>query len=315
MIKSILFSLAFTAALSTNAQTFTADFEDVTLPATGYYNGSDLAGATLSGGLRLPIEYDAQFSSWYGFGMSSKTDTVDGSYGNQFSCYAGKGADDSEKYAIAYVFNRIFITPAPGSSQPIRLNSFQFTNSTLTGKSIKLGDAFTKKFGGPSGNDPDYFRMKVYNYFGGLITDSATIYLADFRFADNSQDYIVKNWQTANLNFNSPMDSVGFDLESTDNGQFGMNTPAYFCLDNIKYSVFSGINEVESRTSNLAYPNPFQSTITLTNFGRNESIEVLDSRGVLVATTKENSMNLSHLPAGIYLIRQGMKQQRLIKSE
>ena len=32
---------------------------------------------------------------------------------------------------------------------------------------------------------------------------------------------------------NNLLDSVQFKLVSSDVGQFGMNTPAYFCLDNV----------------------------------------------------------------------------------
>jgi hypothetical protein len=57
-------------------------------------------------------------------------------------------------------------------------------------------------------------------------------YLADFRFADNSQDYILDSWGFVDLSALGTVDFLEFDLSSSDNGAFGMNTPGYFALDN-----------------------------------------------------------------------------------
>ena len=66
-----------------------------------------------------------------------------------------------------------------------------------------------------------------------LGTDSVDFYLADYRFADNSEDYIVKDWTFVSLEALGDVDSLLFSLTSTDNdSMFGMNTPAYFCMDN-----------------------------------------------------------------------------------
>src|SRR5690606_16841503 len=107
------------------------------------------------------------------------------------------------------------------------------TNSTYAYESMKQGDAFAKKFGGVGGNDEDWFKVTVHSYFQGMASDSLDIYLADFRFADNSKDYIMDTWNF----YNTPSylaDSLVFIVSSSDTGSFGMNTPAYFCLDNIK---------------------------------------------------------------------------------
>ena len=49
----------------------------------------------------------------------------------------------------------------------------------------------------------------------------------------NAQDFILSQWTTMDL---SPLGSptrLAFSLSSSDNGPFGMNTPAYFALDNL----------------------------------------------------------------------------------
>lgn len=304
--------------LSAKSQNLLADFEDVTLPASGFLNGSgQMEDGFQHSGIWFSLQYNSQLMSWSGFGVSNKTDTSNGSYANQYSCYAGKGANGSEKYSIAYTYNRIFIKPSVGSTQPLKINSFYYSNSTWVGKILKNGDSFSKKFGGVSGNDPDYFRLRVFNYFGGQITDSADVYLADYRFADNSLDYVVKDWRLAEFNFSNPMDSLGFSLQSTDVGQFGMNTPSYFCLDNVNLSPFTPNMEPLKAEAPDAFPNPFKNQLVVRNLRTYESFQILDVRGKVIQTftPTENQLelNLENLPTGLYFLKQNASVLRILK--
>lgn len=318
MKKQLLTVLMIGSLLSAKSQNLLADFEDVTLPASGFINGSgQMEPGFQHSGIWFSLEYNSQFMSWTGFGISSKTDTSNGNYANQYSCYAGKGVNGSEKYSIAYSYDRIFLKPSVGSVQPLKINSFYYSNSTWVGKILKIGDSFTKKFGGASGNDPDYFRLRVFNYFGGQITDSADVYLADYRFADNSLDYVVKDWRLAEFNFSNPMDSLGFSLQSTDVGQFGMNTPSYFCLDNLSFSPFTP-NREPSKTEALgAFPNPFQNRLFIQNLKTLEPLQILDVRGKVIQTItpSENQMelNLESVASGLYILKQNALFQRILK--
>jgi hypothetical protein len=61
--------------------------------------------------------------------------------------------------------------------------------------------------------------------------------LADYTFTDNTQDYLINDWTTVSLvALSDDTRSLQFVLESSDNGPFGMNTPAYFAVDNIQYA-------------------------------------------------------------------------------
>jgi hypothetical protein len=46
-------------------------------------------------------------------------------------------------------------------------------------------------------------------------------------------DYIVSQWTTVDLLALGNASRLTFNLDSSDNGPFGMNTPAYFALDNL----------------------------------------------------------------------------------
>jgi hypothetical protein len=101
---------------------------------------------------------------------------------------------------------------------------------------MRDGDAFAKKFGGTSGNDADFFKLELQGFRGGNLTNKFDFYLADFRAANAADDYIVENWTRVNLASLGTVDSLKFALTSSDVGQFGMNTPAYFAMDRLEFS-------------------------------------------------------------------------------
>jgi hypothetical protein len=54
--------------------------------------------------------------------------------------------------------------------------------------------------------------------------------MADLRDADKA--YIINDWRYVDLSGLGKVSKLSFELTSTDNGDWGMNTPAYFCFDN-----------------------------------------------------------------------------------
>lgn len=298
------------SVFSVSAQ-FNADFEAVSLNGQGFNNGSNLQGGYISADLFFKNGYDTQFQSWFGFGASSVNDSTTEGYNNQYGCYAGGGANGSQKFGVAYLstFPSVrypTIRKSAGSASPT-LVSFQYTNNTYAGLSMKNGDAVAKKFGGITGNDPDFYKMIVSNHYNGQVTGTAEIYLADFRFANNSQDYIVKGWRTATFNFPTPFDSLTFDLQSSDNGTFGMNTPAYFCIDDLTFDV---VTEIESElTSGISIsPNPVLNQLTISGLKEGPEISITDLTGRTIEFTSATELHgikleISTIPAGIYQIR------------
>ena len=96
------------------------------------------------------------------------------------------------------------------------------------------GDQFAKQFGGPTGDDPDFFSVTLTGVDGGgAETGAVTFFLADYRFADNSLDYVVNDWQKVDLTPLGAARSIGLSFASSDVGQFGINTPTYVALDDL----------------------------------------------------------------------------------
>jgi hypothetical protein len=97
-------------------------------------------------------------------------------------------------------------------------------------------------------------------------------------------------------------------ISSSDTGTFGMNTPAYFCIDDINL-IFTGTNDLSENQFLSAYPNPFNNNLTISNT-TNEIVkaELLSMNGTIVSTNKvksneRKSINTSALANGIYFIR------------
>ena len=97
-------------------------------------------------------------------------------------------------------------------------------------------NGFAKQLGGDSGDDPDWFKLSVYGIdaIGNPMSNFVDFYLADYRFSDNSHDYVITDWSFVDLTGLSGAASLHFNLASSDNGVWGMNTPAYFAMDDLQ---------------------------------------------------------------------------------
>lgn len=280
-----------------------ADFEEFDLPTESFYNGSDAHGGFVSGKAFFGNNYNTSWGSWSGFSYSNTTDTETEGYTNQYSAYAGGGAMGTETYGVANGVENEFII---GSTDRFMFG-LHITNSTYTALSMKNGDAFAKKFGGETGNDKDSLMVRFTGInLAGEETGSVDFYLADYTSDNNDEDYIVKEWEWVSFFEMGNYVKVKTELFSSDNSSWGMNTPAYFCVDKIN---FWEISVPELTSNNLQmYPNPTNGvlTIDLSEFFSG-SLEVMDAQGRMVHKQDWNGINqqlsLAHLKTGIYSIR------------
>lgn len=206
-------------------------FEDLTLGTDTFWNGSDLTESFVSSNVTFPNQYDTAYHIWSGFIYSNKKDSITAGSLNQQSAITAAGFNSSN-YSVCNDYGYAFVN-ITGSSKGKLVDGLYVTNATYAYISMRDGDAFAKKFGGTTGNDPDWFKLTATGFLNGIPSKkTAEIYLADYRFPDNTQDYIVRDWRWFDLLPLGNIDSVQFSLSSSDTGQFGMNTPAYFALDN-----------------------------------------------------------------------------------
>ena len=315
----IILSIAFG---NLNAQQNVADFENLTLSSESYWDGSDLSGqhnnsifssSFSSGDYQFHNAYDTTYGAVYGYwssgwSYSNMTDSTTSGSTNQYSVKAGSGWGLSANYAIGKS-NSTIVFNQTGSF------SVHVTNSTYAANSMRDGDAFAKKF---TNADQDYFKLHIYGYSSGTISDSVEFYLADFTHADSSLDYIVTDWQYVEL-LPGPYDSVRFDLSSSDVGAFGMNTPAYFCIDNVGNFPLSAVEKSKNKFS--VHPNPSSSFINLKSLENNDeySISIFNIFGKEIIHNLKNpkQIDISYLVKGQYIMKietkDGVINERILK--
>lgn len=228
------------------AASLMVDFEDVTLPTAyggpgggSYNNGSGEPGKITSNGVDFINTYDSGFGSWDGFAASNTSDTTTAGFTNQYSAFTGSGLGGSGNYMVGYENAFAGSKPTIDIGGPVDLgdgSSVWITNTTYAGLAVRDGnDGFggVTQFGGVDGNTPDWFLLTIEGFNGTTSTGTIEFYLADYRFSDNSLDYVIEDWTLVDLTSLGSVDSIEFGLSSSDNGDFGMNTPAYFAMDNL----------------------------------------------------------------------------------
>jgi hypothetical protein len=281
----------------------TADFENLNLGTREFYNGSDKAGGFTSGNFRFLTDYNESWNSWSGFAASVKTDFTTPGYGNQYSAITGKGVAGTPGYAVGY--------PVPVSTvifQEAEVSGVYVTNSTYAYFSMKNGDAYSKKFGGQTGNDEDYFILTIEGFdTNNKSTGKVDFYLADFRNSTNSNDYILDSWKWVNLKSLGRISKLGFSLRSSDNGTWGMNTPGYFCIDNMNHEILTSSPDIQQVQTSV-FPNPFSNQISISGITTSANVTISDISGRIVSETMKVSNNqsingLENLKTGIYFIQ------------
>lgn len=301
------------------SQTIEADFEDLTLAPNSYENGSTLSGTFTSNYITFRNTFD--WGYWLGgFAYSNQGDTAvsPSDYMTQmYQTKAGVGNDSSANFGIGQQGAKLSFY---NDSATAIVNGLYITNTTYAYNSMALGDAFGKKFGdtsstvhsapGVNQGYPDWFRLDIFGYIGGVATlDTVHFYLADFRFSNDSLDYIVKDWTYVDLSSLGYVDSVQFVLNSSDIGGFGINTPTYFCVDNVNATlIVTGLDEVAQALSMNVYPNPFSDKLNL-NFetSANRTVSIYTMLGGLVSSEMMNGMsgelNMEELSSGMYIVK------------
>ena len=247
-----LVSVLLTAGAANAA---TATFDDLILPDESYWNGSDGSGSFTSGGAHFGNNYNADWFSWDGFSYSNLTDTAAEGIAAQYNAIAGSGQSGSTNYAVGYIG---WTTPPTMTlEEPGFVRGLYVTNSNYAYYSMLYGDAFAKKFGGADGSEPDFLLLTITGRdASGNLVGTVDFYLADYRFEDDSEDYIVDTWRYVDLTSLGEIVRLEFALSSSDVGDWGMNTPGCFAIDTIVYVPASSFAGPYTEVGISGYVNP-----------------------------------------------------------
>jgi len=328
MKKTISLLALALGIIQSSAQITVADFETFTLAPNSAYQSTNSIAFQTSNAI-FPYKWNTSFGGYWesGFAYTNKYDSATAGFGNLYGVKPLKGYNNSNMYLIAQD-KAVIKLKAPFDT----FDGFYITNGTYAYKSIKNGDFVCRKFGDttgtgtgttiPQGSVADYFSVTTKGYYNGIVkTDTVTFFLADFRFANNAQDYIVSTWQYVNTSALGQVDSVKFFMNSSDKGQFGINTPLFFGIDNVGTSDnYVGIDEENLNFGFNMYPNPATNNLLIEIADADVSkteCSLLNVLGDLLCkqklNEKNNSINLEMLSPGIYFIEMDNGKSKTIK--
>lgn len=180
--------------------------------------------------------------TWYREFMNQcsvyNTESIDGAN-------RGAGADGSDTFAIIFGFDNQADGYVMGegatisftNSAELRVESAQVCLTTYVYANLAEYNVY--------GNHPTesmeqakgWFKVLAYGYDAdGVATNGGNpveFYLCDYRETTSPKVNYVTKWTTWDLSALGPVNKIRFDFEGSDTGAWGLNTPAYACLDNI----------------------------------------------------------------------------------
>ena len=206
-----------------------ADFEDVELSPSGIWEPMEGNNEMFSHGWTFTNYYSSYF--WGGFTASNRIDLSQTYLDAQYTAATGCGYNGSAQYAVAYTYGaQTDVYAADG--QPRAVTGCYVTNNLWAYQNMLEGDYTVSPFGGYSGNEPDWFKLTATGKnANGQTVGALDFYLADYRFDNPEDDYILNTWEWFDLSPLGEVATISFSLSSSKSNSSGMITPAYFCMD------------------------------------------------------------------------------------
>ncbi len=225
--KKEIIVVNFNDKLTTADSTFSTDqgVEDTSNPygSTFVYQFKDSQNAIEFNHFYSDWGYGASFSG--GFTYTNTTDKTTLDFSN-LSAITAKGTSGSvyltsntSEFSVARITNL--------KSDNFKFKGAWITNTTYAYLVIKEGNAFASKF-----NDGDWFILTATGYSADdKVIGKVDFYLADYR---NGNTEAFDTWRWFDWSAIGNADYIKFTMSSSDtHPEYGMNTPAYFCMDAI----------------------------------------------------------------------------------
>ncbi len=279
-------------------------------------------------------------STWDGFTVSvngSDEDMAEAGYiSNQWGCMARGGIKTDENGSIVmgdnnkpvsdkalpyvigyysyYVDHGVGVDPNMivfADPNPCTPKGMYVANAPYSYYTILNGNAYARAFTeGDSltlvvhGLDEDYERTTSVRYNMAKYPVGGTLQAS-------------KDWEYIDLSALGEVNGILFTMESTDKGDFGPNTPTYFCLD--KLSVEKTIPaSIESSTESTTkvYPSKFDNVLYV-KADKAVQLQLFDINGRIMISVNlqegENALNVAMLPRGMYVANVDGQQIKLVK--
>ena len=240
----VVFAWALVACCGRSSPADIVTFQDVVLPETGYINGDpgglqpgDFVSVPLvSGSVTFSNTYGIDSSGvppnqfiypyWFGFSFSNVVNTTDGDFTNQYASYPG-GGYESTQYAVAYADGATITLPGSSAVEGFRIANTTYARATMV-------SADPNQFADPLQPPNGYFSVTASGLLGSSTTGTVEFLLAEFRGA--SPPGVLGGWSWFPLGDLGTVDAVSFEFAGSDVGAYGLNTAAYFAMDDFTFT-------------------------------------------------------------------------------
>lgn len=200
-----------------------------------------------------------------------------------------------------------------GYTEPCRPQGVYVALSNWPSQNIIYGDDFTRRF-----TTGDSLKLIVHGVNGD--TESSIEYnFADYSDTNEANHYMQSDWQWVDLSTLGEVTSIYFTMKSTDSGQFGDNTAAYFNIDRLivtakKETVAppTGLENVNDNSISI-YPNPAYDVIYVSAEAAEATIYSIDGQLIATKHVVNGAINITDIAQGVYIIRINGKTERFIK--
>ena len=165
------------------------------------------------------------YNYWYGYSLSNETSTAYASLADQWHSAVGEGHNGSSNYCVAFPEGQF--VEITNSVDGDNLQGVYVSNSAYSFNGMANGDGFARAF-----KQDDWFKLTAVGFDNdGKETARTDFYLADYRSTNSLDHYILDTWQWMDLRPLGKVAKVRFLLDGTDKGNYGLNTAAYFVMD------------------------------------------------------------------------------------
>ena len=229
--------MALCASAALNAQTtptinHVADFEDLYVPEQGYENGANLDGSFVSGSFEFANFYSDDYGSfWAWCAYANRTATTFDDLDDQYNNVVGGGANGSANYLVAYAsdwYGPCRVT-VEDTDEPVIVPGCYITNSAWVEDAILNGDGISDNGQDKGFGQGDYLLLTIKADNGNTLD----YYLADYRSADAAEHRYTKTWEWVDLSPLGALTTLTFSMSGSKSSAWGLNTPTYFCMDDL----------------------------------------------------------------------------------
>lgn len=205
-----------------------ATFENVVVGENGvYYNPNLSSGVNrwLDGSFNFSTFYDNSYGAYYSDVVVSKVTNpaLKADYNNPVS-YLSAAVNHTAQGNNFAVWNQNYY----GIESVLLEQDTVISGMAITNTSATINYILDNPSSYPQGA---WYALIVEGKKDGLKVGEVTFYLVDFRTADDWK--YAANWQWLDLTSLGRVDELVFNVDGSDKSYGYLNTPAYFCFDNL----------------------------------------------------------------------------------